>query len=151
MKENYVELKVIGLSYHRKWPWLRKIFPLLYQRYYLTFRLKDNINKGFSMLIGQHEAEAIAIVLENMIPERPLTHDTFKSTTDKINMQLISVNIDSMDTLKRYFISTLHYKLGENYYQIDSRASDAIALALRHKCPIYIDKKVFEMNTYIMN
>lgn len=87
------------------------------------------------IIIGSSEAQAIAIELENMSPTRPLTHDLFRSFAQ-------SFNIDIQEVIIYNFVDGVFYgKIvcndGKNEVEIDCRPSDAIALAVRFKCPIY--------------
>ncbi len=87
------------------------------------------------IIIGGSEAQAIAIELENMNPTRPLTHDLFRTFAQ-------SFNIDIQEVIIYNFVDGVFYgKIichdGKDTLDIDCRPSDAIALAVRFKCPIY--------------
>jgi uncharacterized protein len=92
-------------------------------------------NRRLPIIIGGAEAQAIAVELEKLKPVRPLTHDLFKSFADTYHVQLKEVIIDQFKQ------GVFHAKLVciQNNAEslIDSRTSDAVALALRFKCPIY--------------
>ncbi len=87
------------------------------------------------IIIGGAEAQAIAIAMERMTPNRPLTHDLFKNT-------LLTFDIDLKEVLITNLIEGIFHarlvciKKGEEF-EIDARTSDAIALAVRFDCPIY--------------
>jgi uncharacterized protein len=87
------------------------------------------------IIIGAFEAQAIALELERMRPSRPLTHDLFRNFADAygINIQEVIINKFS----EGIFHALLICNDGESLKEIDSRTSDAIALALRFNCPIY--------------
>ena len=87
------------------------------------------------IIIGGFEAQAIAIALENMTPSRQLTHDLFKSFSDSFNIKLKEVVIYNL--LEGIFYSKLICQNGSEEIEIDARTSDAIALAVRFKCPVY--------------
>jgi len=87
------------------------------------------------IIIGGFEAQAIAIALENMTPSRPLTHDLFKSYSDAFNIELKEVIIYNL--LEGIFYSKLICHTGSEDVEIDARTSDAIALAVRFKCPVF--------------
>lgn len=87
------------------------------------------------IIIGGFEAQAIAIALENMTPSRPLTHDLFKSYSDAFNIELKEIIIYNL--LEGIFYSKLICQRGKEEIEIDARTSDAIALAVRFKCPVY--------------
>ena len=94
------------------------------------------------IIIGIAEAQSIAIQLENLHSQRPLTHDLIKSLTDRLGATLEEVFIYYWEA--GIFYSELRFRHGEELLKIDSRTSDAIALALRYDCPIYIAAKVIE-------
>ena len=90
------------------------------------------------VVIGWCEARAIAVALENKEkPERPLTHDLFKSFGDKFNISVSKMVIHKL--IEGVFHSTLHCKnlITNEEIEIDSRTSDAIAIAIRFSCPIF--------------
>ena len=87
------------------------------------------------IVIGSFEAQAIAVALEQMTPNRPLTHDLFKSALDVFEITLKEVIINNlMDGI--FYARLVCIKNGE-LFEIDSRTSDAIAMAVRFECPIY--------------
>lgn len=94
------------------------------------------------ILIGYNEAQSIAIALEHITPPRPLTHDLFKSFSDTFNINILEVIISKL--ADGVFYSKLVCHDGIRKVDIDSRTSDAIALALRFDCPIYAYKAVME-------
>jgi bifunctional DNase/RNase len=88
------------------------------------------------IVIGSFEAQAIAVAMERMMPNRPLTHDLFKSTLDTFGIQLKEVVINNL--LDGIFYARLICSRGSGEeFEIDSRTSDAIAMAVRFECPIY--------------
>lgn len=87
------------------------------------------------IVIGSFEAQAIAVAMERMIPNRPLTHDLFKSTLDTFGIQLKEVVINNL--LDGIFYARLVCMKNGELYEIDSRTSDAIAMAVRFECPIF--------------
>ncbi|HOV11285.1 MAG TPA: bifunctional nuclease family protein [Bacteroidales bacterium] len=105
--------------------------------------LEDTIGKRrLPILIGYSEAQSIAIALENIKPPRPLTHDLFKSFCDSFNVKIIEVIISKLS--EGVFYSKLICHDGIRQVEIDSRTSDAIALALRFDCRIFAYKSVME-------
>ncbi len=84
---------------------------------------------------GSFEAQAIAVAMERMVPNRPLTHDLFKSTLDTFDIQLKEVVINNL--LDGIFYARLICVRDGELFEIDSRTSDAIAMAVRFECPIY--------------
>ena len=100
------------------------------------------------VVIGAAEAQSIAIILEGVKTPRPMTHDLFESFTHAFGIKLESVLINKFED--GIFSSELTFSDGERPGVIDSRTSDAIAIALRAKAPIYtvqevIDEAGFEM------
>jgi len=87
------------------------------------------------IIIGGLEAQAIAVELEKMKPSRPLTHDLFKPIAEEFGIQFTEVMIYNL--VEGIFYSKIICTNGEKEVEIDSRTSDAIALALRFNCPIY--------------
>ena len=87
------------------------------------------------IVIGSFEAQAIAVAMERMAPNRPLTHDLFKNTLDTFGIELREVVINNL--LDGIFYSRLVCERGGESFEIDSRTSDAIALAVRFDCKIY--------------
>lgn len=87
------------------------------------------------IVIGGFEAQAIAVAVERMTPNRPLTHDLFKAALDQFNVRVKEVVIN--DLLDGIFYAQLICEHQGEIYVIDSRTSDAIAMAVRYHCPIY--------------
>ena len=105
--------------------------------------LEDTIGKRrLPILIGYSEAQSIAIALENIKPPRPLTHDLFKSFCDSFNVKILEVIISKLS--EGVFYSKLICFDDIRQVEIDSRTSDAIALALRFDCRIFAYKPVME-------
>jgi len=87
------------------------------------------------IVIGSFEAQAIAVAMERMTPNRPLTHDLFKNTLDTFHIELKEVVINNL--LDGIFYARLVCLFNGETFEIDSRTSDAIAMAVRFECPIY--------------
>jgi bifunctional DNase/RNase len=87
------------------------------------------------IIIGGFEAQAIAIELEKMTPNRPLTHDLFKSFSTSFGIALTEVVIYNLQ--EGVFFAKLIFNKEGLISEIDARTSDAIALAVRFHCPIY--------------
>lgn len=95
------------------------------------------------IVIGGFEAQAIAVALEKMKPTRPLTHDLMKNFMLAFNVDLHEVVIS--DLQEGIFYSKLLCSTESDTVEIDSRTSDALALAVRFGCPIYIYDEIFEV------
>ncbi|MGB3546206.1 MAG: bifunctional nuclease family protein [Saprospiraceae bacterium] len=87
------------------------------------------------VVIGAFEAQAIAVAIEGMVPNRPLTHDLFKNTLDTFDIGLQEIVINNL--VEGIFYARLICLRNGELIEIDSRTSDAIALSVRFKCPIY--------------
>jgi bifunctional DNase/RNase len=92
-------------------------------------------NRRLPIVIGGFEAQAIAVAMEEMIPTRPLTHDLFKNTMDTFDIDIQEVVINNL--LDGVFHARLICERNGQVFEIDSRTSDAIAMAVRCGCPIY--------------
>lgn len=109
--------------------------------YSLVLGEKTGIRR-FSLVIGKPEAQAIALSLDGLNPTRPLTHDLMQKSFQVFNIDIIEVIIT--DLKEGIFYAVVVCKKGEIIVEIDSRTSDAIAMALRFNCPIYVAKKVLD-------
>lgn len=94
------------------------------------------------IVIGGFEAQAIAVALERMHPSRPLTHDLMKNFMMAFNVELHEVVI--CDLQEGVFYSQLLCSNDSDTVEIDSRTSDALALAVRFGCPIYTYENILE-------
>ncbi|MEL6945252.1 MAG: bifunctional nuclease family protein, partial [Bacteroidota bacterium] len=96
-------------------------------------------HKGFRRLpiiIGAFEAQAIAVSLERMQPNRPLTHDLFKNTLDEAGISIHKVLISALKE-GVFHALIIGVKANGTLLEVDARTSDAIALAVRYGCPIF--------------
>lgn len=87
------------------------------------------------IVIGSFEAQAIAVAMESMTPSRPLTHDLFKNALETFNIELKEIVINNL--LDGIFYAKLVCIKDGEILEVDSRTSDALALAVRFQCPIY--------------
>ena len=94
------------------------------------------------IVIGGFEAQAIAVALDNMKPSRPLTHDLMKTVCDTFSLELQYIYISKL--LDGVFYSNLVFSNSIDTYEIDSRTSDALALAVRFECPIYVNEDIMQ-------
>jgi bifunctional DNase/RNase len=94
------------------------------------------------IVIGGFEAQAIAVALEKMQPSRPLTHDLMKNFMNAFGIELLEIIIT--DLQEGIFYSKLVCATENDTVEIDSRTSDAIALAVRFGCPIYTFENILE-------
>lgn len=105
--------------------------------------LKDESeSRMLPIWIGLFEANAIAFALEKIEPPRPMTHDLLKDLVDKFNAQLVRIVVE--DIRDNTYYASLILEIDGIPMKVDSRPSDAIALALRCSCPIYVSSTVFK-------
>jgi len=92
--------------------------------------------------IGLLEATSIASALQNIQFDRPMTHDLFKNFLDLVQIGVTRVEI--CDLKENTFYAKIYFDTPDKTFSLDARPSDAIAIALRFKAPIYLDDKVIE-------
>jgi len=119
-----IELKIIGLSYSQTQS----------GAYALVLSEKEG-NRRLPIIIGGFEAQSIAIELEDMKPSRPLTHDLFKTFADSFNVKVKEIVIYNL--VEGVFYSKIICESNSEEIEIDARTSDAIAIGLRLKAPVY--------------
>ncbi|MDP4595636.1 MAG: bifunctional nuclease family protein [Crocinitomicaceae bacterium] len=102
--------------------------------YVLTLEERDGLRK-LPIVIGGFEAQAIAVELENMVPSRPLTHDLFRAFCQAFNVDIIEILIYKFKD--GVFFAKLICEQDGVPTELDSRTSDAIAIGVRFKAPIY--------------
>ncbi len=100
------------------------------------------------VVIGAPEAQSIAIRLEGIIPPRPMTHDLFVSFAHAFGVQLKEVFIYKFED--GIFSSELTFTNGDRQVVLDSRTSDAIAIAMRTKAAIYTTREIIEETGFVM-
>ena len=98
--------------------------------------------RRFAMVIGVAEATGIALPLQGITPPRPLTHDLFLTMFGRMSVVLTRVVID--DFRDNTYFATVHYRVHDRDMTLDSRPSEAIALAIRAKVPVLVEDRVFE-------
>ena len=102
---------------------------------YALILVESGGKRQIPIVIGGFEAQSIAIALEKMIPQRPLTHDLFKSFSDAFSIRVLEVIIYRFE--EGVFYSKLICEQDNLTAEIDSRTSDAIAIGIRFNCPIF--------------
>lgn len=111
---------------------------------------EQNGFRRLPIVIGPFEAQAIAVSLEKMQPNRPLTHDLFKNTLDAAGIVLTEVIIS--DLVEGTFHATLIGKKPDDApLEIDARSSDAIAMAVRFGCPIFTTEAILQKAGIILD
>ncbi len=124
MSKKRIKLNILGLSYSQTQT----------GAYALVLAEEDG-ERRIPIIIGGVEAQSIAIKLEGLTPPRPLTHDLFLNFAKAFNIEILEVIIYKLE--EGIFYSELICKRESETLHIDSRTSDAVALALRFNCPIY--------------
>ncbi len=133
-----VKLNVLGISYSQT-----------QSGAYALVLTEEKGDRRIPIIVGGFEAQAIAIQLEGLNPPRPLTHDLFYNFAVAFKVDLLEVNIYKLE--EGIFYSRLTCYDGKNTINIDSRTSDAIALALRFKCPIYTTDDILERSGIVLD
>ena len=95
--------------------------------------------------VGAFEANAIALEIEKVVPQRPMTHDLLRNIIIECQLSASSVIITDLQENTFYARVELKDKNGETV-MLDARPSDAIALALRLDCPIFVEQKVIDLS-----
>jgi bifunctional DNase/RNase len=126
-----IKLNVLGLSYSQTQTGA-----------YALVLSEEGGDRRIPIIIGGVEAQSIAIQLEELEPPRPLTHDLFKSFAEAFAVNVVEVNIYRLE--EGIFYSELICEKGPNRVRIDSRTSDAVAIALRFRCPIFTTEDIIE-------
>lgn len=116
---------------------------------YALVLAEENGDRRIPIIIGPVEAQAIAIQLEGLKPPRPLTHDLFKNLAFAFDINISEVIIYKLE--EGIFYSELICEMGAHEIRIDSRTSDAVALALRFKCPIYTTEDILNKAGIILD
>ncbi len=129
-EERIIEVKIEGLT----------LDPMTNMPIVLLRNLEGN--KALPIWVGIYEANAIASVIEDIGSPRPLTHELIYNILDgvKVSVERVVVN----DLRENTFYALIFLLQNGKLVKIDSRPSDAIAIALRNKAPIFVSEKVFE-------
>lgn len=127
--DNKVKLTVLGFSFNQTQS----------GAYGLVLSEEEGLRR-LMVVVGAPEAQSIAFKLQNVQPPRPLTHDLFKLLIDSFYIGLEEVVIS--DFIDGVFHSKLILRQGDLLIELDSRTSDAVAIALRVGAPIYTTEKI---------
>lgn len=126
-----IALDIVGLSYSQT-----------QSGAYALVLAEQEGKRRLPIIIGGFEAQAIAIELEDMTPSRPLTHDLFKSFAESFKIDIKEIIIYNL--VEGVFYAKLICLQNNQEVEIDTRTSDAVALAVRFKCPIYTYEFILE-------
>jgi len=130
--DNEIRLSITGLVYNQT----------IVGTYGLVLSEVDG-NRRFSVMIGEPEAQSIAMRLNNKKSPRPLTHDLINNILSVLDTKLEKILIYSM--INDVFYSELHIQKGKETIIVDARTSDAVALAVRSDAPIYISSEILQI------
>ena len=131
MSKKRIKLNILGLSYSQTQTGA-----------YALVLAEEEGERRIPIIIGGVEAQSIAIKLEGLTPPRPLTHDLFLNFAKAFDVEILEVIIYKLE--EGIFYSELVCKRGSETLHIDSRTSDAVALALRFNCPIYTYDEIMD-------
>lgn len=109
---------------------------------FLMLLIDDKGKRLLPIVIGQWEAQSIAWNMQGVEMQRPLTHDLFKAVMNTTDMEISRILIN--DLKENTFYAKIAIKNNGDTVDIDSRPSDAVAIALRMKAPIFVSSAVFE-------
>jgi bifunctional DNase/RNase len=126
---NKIKLSILGISFSQ----------VQAGAYALIFAEENGIRR-LPIVIGTPEAQSIAIVMEDIKPPRPLTHDLVRSVFEKLSIELVEVYIYKFED--GAFYSDLLIRHNGEEFHLDSRTSDAVALAIRTNSPIYTTEEI---------
>jgi uncharacterized protein len=132
-----IELEIVALSHSLAQT----------QNYAIVLGESDGVRR-LPIVIGEFEAQAIAVAMEGMAPSRPMTHDLFKNTLAGFNIEVKEVVINNL--VDGIFYANLICLLNGKQTEIDSRTSDALALAVRFGCPIFTFEFILEQAGIIL-
>jgi len=132
-----IELEIVALSH-----------SITQTHSYAVVMGEINGLRRLPIVIGGFEAQAIAVALEKMQPSRPLTHDLMKNFMNAFAINLLEIII--CDLQEGIFYSKLVCSTENDTIEIDSRTSDAIALAVRFGCPIYTYENILDSAGILM-
>ncbi len=109
---------------------------------FVIFLSENKTSPILPLVIGISEAQSINLALNGVEAERPLTHDLFKFILDKLQAVVIKIIITKIEN--GIFLAEVYLRTNDGILVIDSRPSDAIALAIRFKAPVYVADEVMQ-------
>ena len=137
MTDNKIEMDVMGITYSQ-----------IQQGAYALLLRQRNGDLRVPIVVGTSEAQSIAMRLENVIPPRPMSHDLMVSMFHAFGISLDEVLIYGFKD--GVFMSRLKLSTSEHDLELESRTSDAIALALRTNAPIYATQEVLDKTGFVI-
>ena len=130
LMEERVPVKVMGVYAHQEQGTVANHFVLF----------RDESGRRVPIFVGQFEAWAISLGLQGDVPERPFTHDAMIRCLEAAGAAIEEVDIS--DLRDETFYAQVRLRVGDQVHQVDLRPSDAVALALRAKCPLFMNEAI---------
>ena len=126
-----IKLKVLGVASNQ-----------VQNNAFILILAEENGTRRIPVVIGQPEAQSIALLLEKIKPPRPFTYDLMLSFATAYNINITEVLIYKLEN--GVFFSALFCDNGQTKIKVEARSSDAVALALRFNCPIFTTPEILE-------
>jgi len=136
--EDKIRLSVLGFSFNQTQS----------GTYGLVLAEEDGLRR-LMIIVGTPEAQSIAFKLQGSIPPRPLTHDLFQSLLSQLSISLLEINIYKYEN--GVFFSRMIFRQENKTVEIESRTSDAIAIALRTKAPIFTSEFIMQSQAVVFD
>lgn len=133
-----IEVKVVGVYEHTD----NEPNELPSEKYFILMR--DDTNRRVAIWIGKFEAYSISMAMEHASLDRPMTHDLTCNIIEKLGGKAVKILID--DIWQDTYYAKISIQTPVSIIQIDSRPSDAIAIALRANAPIFMAESVLEQS-----
>jgi len=132
-----IELEIVGITFSQS-----------QSGAYVLILKEIEGDRNLPILIGQSEAQAIAMELQSVKSPRPITHDLIKNIAKTFNIKLNEIIIN--DFKEGIYYALLVFERENKIYKVDARPSDAVALALRFNCPIYTTPEILYETGFIL-
>jgi len=136
--EDKIRLSVLGFSFNQSQS----------GTYGLVLAEEDGLRR-LMVVIGTPEAQSIAFKLQGSMPSRPLTHDLFQTLLSQLGIQLLEVIIYKYENGVYY--SRMMLRQGTEIIELESRTSDAIAIALRTKSPVFTTESIMQEQAVVFD
>ncbi|MEF9426450.1 MAG: bifunctional nuclease family protein [Candidatus Mariimomonas ferrooxydans] len=130
MSELLTQMKIEGLLFDPR------------SNMYILLLKEINGNDMLPIWIGRPEADSIALAIGKIATPRPLTHDLIKNVLDGLDVKATRIVVTEI--VDNTYYAVIYVKKNGEEVPVDSRPSDAIAVAIRINCPIFVEKKVIE-------
>jgi bifunctional DNase/RNase len=113
----------------------------------VLFLVDPDTERGLPVWIGLSEARAITLGLQDVTPPRPMTHDLMKRMLDLLDARVERVVIS--DLIENTYYATLNLRAGRRTWEVDSRPSDAVAIALKFDAPLYLSRTLVQKGVLV--